>query len=72
MQDNSNDDTLLLEAIQEKVMEFRHLQYPKKYIAKTLKYMNKKTKQEVWALAHIDCYKKWGRWGSHPTHVSDS
>ena len=35
MQDNSNDDTLLLEAIQEKIMEFHHLQYPKKYIAKT-------------------------------------
>ena len=72
MQDNSNDDTLLLEAIQEKVMELHHLQYPKKYIAKTLKYMNKKTKREVWALAHIDCYKKWGRWKSRPTHVFDS
>ena len=42
----------MLEAIQGKVMEFHHLQYPKKYIAKTLKYMKKKTKQEVWALAH--------------------
>ena len=61
MADNSNDDTLLRESVQEKIMEFQTLQYPKKYIAKTLKYMHKKTKQKVWSLAHIDCYQKWER-----------
>ena len=51
MKDNSNDNALLHEAIHEKVMEFTALQYPKKYIAKTLKYMYKKTQQEVWLQA---------------------
>ena len=61
MADNSNGGTLLRESVQEKVMGFQTLQYPKKYIAKTLKYMHKKTKQKVWPLAHIDCYQKWKR-----------
>ena len=72
MSDNSNDDALLLEAIQEKIMEFQKIQYPKKYIAKTLKYMNKKTQREVWAQAHIDCYQKMKRWPLSPQTCSDS
>ena len=61
MADNSNDDTLLRESVQEKIMEFQTLQYPKKYIAKTLKYMHKKTKQKVWSLAPTLIATKNGR-----------
>ena len=48
MRDNTNDDTLLLEAIQQKFLELRILGHPKGHIAKTLAHMRNRTGSGVW------------------------
>ena len=48
MQDNTNDDGKLRIAMQQKASELKLLKYPEKYINKTLKYMARKTKSDVW------------------------
>ena len=59
MQDNSNDDDNLHMSIMEKMKELRLLEYTDRYVNRTLRYMAKKTKSNVW-LRHAPhlTYKK--------------
>ena len=48
MQNNTNDDGSLQEAVAEKLMELTQLEYPQRYLSKTLRYMHTKTRSNVW------------------------
>ena len=54
MQDNTMDGYDLQTCIQEKILELDALSYPRKYVQHTLKYMLKKTNDDVWSIVLPD------------------